>query len=165
MKSRVLATRASTDRHTAVNLAAEINDVVKEFGLERRIFACIHDNAENISFSGNMIDGTQDRPKAFSIGCAAHNLNLCIGDAMKKGVDKPFETMVAAARTLVGHFKMTTIATNGLRAKVKEILTPEHQGKGLIQDVSTRWNSTFYMLERACRCCGGQSWQCCPTQF
>ena len=66
---------------------------------------------------------------------------------MKKGVNKPFETMVAAARRLVGHVKMSTIATNGLRAKVKEILTPEHQGKGLIQDVSTRWNSTFYMLE------------------
>ena len=72
MKSRVLATRASTDRHTAVNLAAEINDVVKEFGLERRIFACIHDNAANISLAGSMIDGTQDRPKAFNIGCAAH---------------------------------------------------------------------------------------------
>ena len=75
MKSRVLATRASTDHHTAVNLAAEINDVVKEFGLERRIFACIHDNAANISLAGSMIDGTQDRPKAFNIGCAAHNLN------------------------------------------------------------------------------------------
>ena len=43
---------------------------------------------------------------------------------------------------------MSTLATNGLRVKIKEILAPEHHGKGLIQDVSTKWNSTFFMLER-----------------
>ena len=59
---------------------------------------------------------------------------------MKKGVDKPFETMVAAARRLVGHFRMSTLATNGLRDKVEEILVQEHHGKGLIKDVCTRWN-------------------------
>ena len=78
-----------------------------------------------------MINGTKDRPKAFNIGCAAHSLNLSIGDAMKNGVDKPFEKMVAASRRLVGHFKMSTLATNGLRAKVKEMLASEHHGKGL----------------------------------
>ena len=67
---------------------------------------------------------------------------------MKKGVDQPFEKIIAAARSLIGHFKMSSLATNGLRAKVKEILASEHHGKGLIQDVSTRWKSTFYMLER-----------------
>ena len=148
MVCKVLATRASLGRHTGVNLAAEINETMKEFGLERRVFACIHDNAANINLAGNMINGTEERPNAFNIGCAAHSLNLCIEDAMKKGVDNLFEKTVAAARKLVGHFKMSTLATNGLRTKVKEMLAPEHHGKGLIQDVSTRWNSTFYMLER-----------------
>ena len=41
MNCKVLATRASVDRHTGVNLAAEINDTMVEFGLERRVFACI----------------------------------------------------------------------------------------------------------------------------
>jgi hypothetical protein len=144
----VLATRASLDRHTGVNLAAEVNNTMKEFGLEHRVFASIHDNAANVNLAGQMINGTKDRPIAFNIGCAAHSLNLSIGDAMKKGVDQPFENMVAAARRLVGHFKMSSLATNGLRTKVKEMLSSEHHGKGLIQDVSTRWNSTFYMLER-----------------
>ena len=66
---------------------------------------------------------------------------------MKKGVDKPFEKMFAPSRRLVGHFKMSTLATNGLLAKVKEMLASEHHDKALIQDMSTRWNSTFYMLE------------------
>ena len=130
-----------------MNLAAEVNDTMKEFGLEDRVFACIHDNAANVNLAGQMINGTKERPTAFNIGCAAHSLNLSIGDAMKKRVDQPFEKMVAAARRLVGHFKMSSLATNGLGAKVKEMLASEHHGKGLIQDVSTRWNSTFYMLE------------------
>ena len=66
---------------------------------------------------------------------------------MKKGVDQPFEKIVAAARRLVGHFKMSSLPTNGLRAKVKKMLASENHGKGLIQDASTRWNPTFYMLE------------------
>ena len=148
MTCKVLATRASLDRHTGVNLAVEVNDTMKEFGLEDRVFACIHDNAANVNLAGQMINGTNERPTAFNISCAAHSLNLSIGDAMKKGVDQPFEKMVAAARRPVGHFKMSSLATNGLRAKVKEMLASEHRGKGLIQDVSTRWNSTFYMLER-----------------
>ena len=35
MNCKVLATRASVDRHTGVNLATEINDTMVEFGLER----------------------------------------------------------------------------------------------------------------------------------
>ena len=148
MTCKVRATRASLDHHTGVNLAAEVNDTMKEIGLEDRVFACIHDNAANVNLAGQMINGAKERPTAFNICCAAHSLNLSIGDAMKEGVDQPFEKMITAARRLLGHFKMSSLATNGLRARVKEILASEHHGKGLIQNVSTRWNSTFYMLER-----------------
>ena len=41
MNCKVLATRASLDRHTGVNLAAEINDTINEFGLERQC-VCLH---------------------------------------------------------------------------------------------------------------------------
>ena len=88
-----------------MNLAAEVNNTMKEFGLEDCVFACIHDNAADVNLAGQMINGTKERPTAFNISCAAHSLNLLIGDAIKKGVDQLFEKMVAAAR-LVGHFKM-----------------------------------------------------------
>lgn len=38
MTCKVLATRASLDRHTGVNLAVEVSDTMKEFGLEDRAF-------------------------------------------------------------------------------------------------------------------------------
>jgi hypothetical protein len=46
---------------------------------------------------------------------------------------------VAKARKLVGHFKHSTIATQALN---------ELQENMLIQDCPTRWNSTYYKLER-----------------
>ena len=84
-----------------------------------------------------MIIGTKERPTAFNIGCAAHSLNLSIGDAMKKGFDQPFQKMVAAARRLVGHFKMSSLATNGLRAKVKEMLEVVIDGRHSVHFIAS----------------------------
>ena len=138
------AARANLDRHTGVNLAVEVKDTMKDFGLKIVCLPVFY-SAANVNLTGQMINGTKQT--AFNIGCVTHSLNLSIGDALKEGVDQPFQEMVAAARRLIGHFKMSSLATNGLRAKVKEMLASEHHGKGLIQDVSTWWISTFYVLE------------------
>ncbi|KAK2578294.1 hypothetical protein KPH14_011916 [Odynerus spinipes] len=50
--------------------------------------------------------------------------------------------MVAAGRHLVTHFNHSGLAQEKLLAIQKELGLPEHQ---LVQDISTRWNSTFYM--------------------
>lgn len=52
---------------------------------------------------------------------------------------------VAAACHLVAHFKKGNKAKSGPKQKQEQQNVPEHE---LIQDVSTRWNSTFLMLER-----------------
>ena len=57
MTCKVLMTRASLDRRTGENLAAEVNDTMKEFGLEDRVFACIRDNAANVNLTGQIING------------------------------------------------------------------------------------------------------------
>lgn len=53
--------------------------------------------------------------------------------------------MVSVSRRLVGHFKHSTMAINELTSIQEERNLPQHT---LIQDVATRWNSTYYMLER-----------------
>lgn len=76
------------------------------------------------------------------VRCAGHTLQLCINAALKKD---PICRVIAAARRLVGHFKKSAKATAALTDKQKQQKVAEHK---LIQDVSTRWNSTYLMLER-----------------
>jgi len=48
MKSIVLQTRASAERHTAANLSESLKAVVEDWGLDGKFTACVHDNASNI---------------------------------------------------------------------------------------------------------------------
>lgn len=52
---------------------------------------------------------------------------------------------LGAARCLVEHFKRSKLASSKLKTKQKQMGTPEHK---LVQDFSTRWNSTYYMMTR-----------------
>ena len=58
---------------------------------------------------------------------------------------KAVQDVICTARKIVAHFNHSVVATNCLHTMQKKLGCPEHS---LIQDVETRWNSTFYMLER-----------------
>ncbi|KAF2897480.1 hypothetical protein ILUMI_08695 [Ignelater luminosus] len=49
--------------------------------------------------------------------------------------------MVAAARRIVAHFNYSGVAQQKLKSIRQELNWPNHQ---LVQDVITRWNSTYY---------------------
>ena len=55
-------------------------------------------------------------------------------------------------RKLVGHFKHSTLAMAALKEKQEQLNLDKHR---LIQDVSTRWNSTYFMFERLLEQCWG----------
>uniref|UniRef100_A0A8C5NCM1 BED-type domain-containing protein n=1 Tax=Gouania willdenowi TaxID=441366 RepID=A0A8C5NCM1_GOUWI len=78
-----------------------------------------------------------------SVRCAGHTLNLVVQGALKK--NQAISKCVAAARCLVEHFKKSELACTKLKDKQQQMGTPSHM---LVQDVSTRWNSTFHMLSR-----------------
>ena len=138
MQSNVLITREMPERHTGVNLAARLHACVSEYGLDNKIEACVHDNARNMECAGDLCPEWTDN------GCFAHTLQLCI----KPALDLPqVEKTVSKCRKLVGHFKHSTILTAEMKKRQKVLDLPEHS---LIQDVSTRWNSTQLMLERMC---------------
>ena len=71
----------------------------------------------------------------------AHRLQNCI----KRALDvEDVTTLLAAARKLVGYFLRSSKATVALKMKQPAGCCP----KKVIQDVATRWNSTYYMLQR-----------------
>lgn len=66
--------------------------------------------------------------------CLAHTLQLII-----KLPYVHYEALIAKTRRMVGRIRKSSVAT-------EKIL--ERSGKSLIADVTTRWNSTYYMIQR-----------------
>lgn len=121
------------DRHTAVNLAAELKKICSEWGIsDEQVIAIVTDNAANISLAIEIAFGTKKH-----IPCFAHTLNLVI----EKSVELCEETgeLIKKVKTIVTWFKHSVLASGELKKKTD---------KKLIQSVITRWNSVYYMLER-----------------
>ena len=78
-----------------------------------------------------------------SLVCAAHRLQNAVKNAVEK---RAMQNLLAKCRRLVGHFKHSALATNGLDEKQKALgFKPTRH---VVQEVATRWNSTFHMLQR-----------------
>ena len=77
------------------------------------------------------------------MGCAGHTLQLCVNAELK--VNRSVDQAIAVACCLVPHFRKSKPSMRALKGRQTDIRTPRHC---LIQDVSTRWNSTFFMIER-----------------
>lgn len=141
--SAVLQTTLFHGSHTAVHLAAEAHKVSRNFDLkEEMVVAVTHDEAANmVAASGKM---EEDYGWSGEV-CVAHRLQTVIKHAIDttRGVTK----LLASCRRLVGHFKHSALSTEILCKKQVE-LDSSSPPLRVIQDVSTRWNSTFYMLQR-----------------
>lgn len=124
------------DSHTSENLSKELLAIVKEWGLENKIALAISDNAANVKGAINMIGWK-------FLGCYAHTLNLIVRDALNL---PEIKFTLDKVKLIVSHFKRST------KASLKLTETQNNLGvkptKKIIQDVATRWNSTFYMVER-----------------
>ena len=75
------------------------------------------------------------------IPCAGHTLNLSVEAALKEG---SLTTAIPCCQKLVTHFHQSRLDREAVASKQE---LPKHS---LIQDVSTRWNSTHDMIKRAC---------------
>lgn len=97
----------------------------------------VHDNAANVMAALKMFE---ERHGISSIRCAGHTLQLVVNHVLK---NPQITKAIEAARSLVEHFKKSEAASSKL--KTKKLGQPEHK---LIQDVSVRWSSSYYMISR-----------------
>lgn len=75
--------------------------------------------------------------------CGAHKINLVVRNSLFKSPE--VKEVLQKCRKLVGHFNHSNLAYDRLEdEQIKEQLSV----RKLIQDVDTRWNSTFMMCER-----------------
>ncbi|KAB5554100.1 hypothetical protein PHYPO_G00046290 [Pangasianodon hypophthalmus] len=137
-KKYCLTTMPLEERHTGANIAGWIEEPLEKVGLPpSKIVGIVHDNARNIVLAANIL---HDRHGWLSVRCAGHTLQLVVNHALKQ---TQISNALGAARALVEHFKKSELASTKLKLKQKQMGTPDHR---LIQDVSTRWNSTYYMI-------------------
>ena len=121
-------------RHTSKELAKELNRVVTQWNVKNKILVAVSDNASNIKCA------IAEELKWKHFGCFAHTVNLIVHDALVI-----LEPLVKNVKSIVSHFKRSTAANQLLRTYQENSGVPPRK---VIQDVPTRWNSTFYMIKR-----------------
>ncbi|CAB3241864.1 unnamed protein product [Arctia plantaginis] len=77
-------------------------------------------------------------------GYVAHTINLIVQEAIEKYV--PIKSVIERVKLIVAYFKRSTKAAQKVDEFQKQ--NGATQPKRLLQEVPTRWNSTYYMLER-----------------
>ncbi|XP_077097966.1 E3 SUMO-protein ligase ZBED1-like [Siphateles boraxobius] len=122
--------------HTAVNISAAMRSLMEEWGIEGKVTSIVTDAG------ANMVASVRSLNLRHAL-CFAHSLNLVV----KKSLDATpgLEKLRTRARKVVTFFKTSTTANEKLK-EVQEQMN--HPVKKLIQEVDTRWNSTFLMLQR-----------------
>ena len=123
--------------HTAIAISEMITKLLASWKVPKtRVHTVVRDNA------ANMVAGIEQCGLP-SIGCAIHTLQLVIKDCIL--AQRSVSDMLARCRKIVGHYKHSHLAVERLQAIQRQLSLPDHK---LIQDEPTRWDSTYYMLER-----------------
>lgn len=135
IKHMVLGCEAFGERHTGENLGNAIKKIIDEWELQNKILIVVSDNASNIK------KAVKDILQLRHFGCYAHSINLIAHDSLVHAIE-----ILDKIKKIVGYFRRSSFAMAKLLEQQKHLkIIPT---KKLIQDVVTRWNSTYYMTER-----------------
>ncbi|XP_023811126.1 zinc finger BED domain-containing protein 4-like isoform X1 [Oryzias latipes] len=136
LASVVLGVLKFPQTHTAAHLAEAKNLLMEEWGIKGKVTGLVTDCAPNMVACANIL-------LLRHIMCFAHMLNLVVKKSLAQTPE--LEDIRSKGRRIVGLFKSSTTAKEKLSEMQRQLARPEHK---LIQEVETRWNSTFNMLER-----------------
>ena len=134
--SAVLHVQKMEGSHTGVSICHTLESMLEDWKISKsRIHMVVADNASNMKKALR-----EGRFKAQ--GCFAHTLQLIVNDGVLS--QRAFIDTLSVCRSIVGHFKHSTIAYHKLDQIRDRLDINKHK---LQQDEPTRWNSTLYMLQ------------------
>lgn len=134
--SFVLAIKHFPGRHTGNAIAEVLSTILQAWQIEEKVHITIADNA------ANMRKAMQEAGMLYQ-PCFIHSIQLVITESLKS--QRSVLDVMGVARKIVGHFSHSQLACDKLKVIQEQLNIPV---KKLIQDVETRWNSSYYMLER-----------------
>ncbi|CAL8176331.1 unnamed protein product [Prunus armeniaca] len=136
--------------HSGVALSEKINTLLTEWGIEKKLFSITLDNASaNTAFVDILTNQLNFRSlllmggKFFHVRCCAHILNLIVQDGLKE-----IDSSVTKIRECVKYIKGSEARKQKFYDCVAQVGIVGSK-RGLRQDVPTRWNSTYTMLDSA----------------
>ena len=133
--THVLQVTEVRERHTAVNVAHDLQAISEKWNLASKVAGCTTDNARNMVAALALLPWPR-------VPCFAHTLQL----AVKEGLKVPaVAQLLGRCRKIVGHFKHSYVASRALEAAQERLGLPKNH---LIQEVVTRWISSYAMLCR-----------------
>ncbi|GFO47760.1 Zinc finger bed domain-containing protein 1 [Plakobranchus ocellatus] len=150
MMSHVLETSRMVESHTAENIASKLTRVMEEWKISDKISAVVTDNAANVVKAVGLL---KEPTCALIQTCfpsdtwaVSLSLNLVVTTALKDAEDvKP---VIDAVKEIVNFFHHSVKASDSLRELQSQQIPNQPHPLKPINDVPTRWNSTYYMLER-----------------
>ncbi|KAF7123264.1 hypothetical protein RHSIM_Rhsim12G0084900 [Rhododendron simsii] len=147
LQKKILNVRHVPPPHNGPILAERVIDLVKDWGIDKKIFTLTLDNAK---YNDGLVDVLKRHillsnslscdGQFFHIRCGAHVLNLIVQDGLKV-----IEEAIHSVRESVKYVK----GSEARAIKFAECLAqlPSSCSKKVRQDIVTRWNSIYSMLE------------------
>ncbi|XP_046805012.1 LOW QUALITY PROTEIN: zinc finger BED domain-containing protein 4-like [Lucilia cuprina] len=132
----VLRCESIEGSHTGDVIKSTILSMINEWQISDKVHCVVHDKGSNMIRAMNLTN-------FLHINCSVHQLQLCIKNALNL---KEIQGLIATNRKLVSHFNHSLLAKEKLSNIQKNKLN--QKPLGVIQDCPTRWNSTYYMMER-----------------
>lgn len=134
LKTHLLGCYNFIESHTAVNLSDFMNKCFIEWEIQEKIKVAVSDNAANIVAAINLNTKWRHLP------CLAHSINLIAQSGLGE-----ISEVHKKVKSVVEFFKRSSQAYTKLKNTQIQMGYPTLK---LIQDVATRWNSTYAMFQR-----------------
>ncbi|KAL3220223.1 hypothetical protein MRX96_030045 [Rhipicephalus microplus] len=147
-----LACKPMPQEHTGENIVQFLRDVIEEWGLPDNIQTFV------ITDNGRNFVSAVAKSNLSGLLCFAHTPQLCIKDAKREVAS--FSQLCAKCRSIVRCYKRSARACARLMDIQKGMHMAQHE---VIQDVLTRWNSEYAMMERLVELCAPISVELCDS--
>lgn len=112
-----------------------IHEILSEYKIREKVVTIVTDNAASMKKTAEIL-------RIRHSPCFAHCINLTVQDCYKVEV---FSEILLKAKAVVTFFHSSTLSSDKLRMAQRRANKVELK---LVQEVSTRWNSSYYMLKR-----------------